>query len=123
VTIPHPEPRPTGPAERHHPRVSAVREGAPDARAEIAGLRIIVVDDEPDARILVKRLLEDCGAVVTATGSADEAVRLVSTGAFDVLVSDIGMPVEDGYSLIHRARREAVDLTAPPGAPASPRTG
>ncbi len=64
----------------------------------------MVIDDEPDARALVKRLLEDCNATVKATGSCDEAIQLVETGEFDVLVSDIGMPGEDGYSLIRRVR-------------------
>ena len=63
-----------------------------------------MVDDEKDARELLKRLLEDCDAIVTTAESADEAVKLLQSGKFDVLVSDIGMPGEDGYSLIKRVR-------------------
>jgi CheY-like chemotaxis protein len=71
---------------------------------EIRGLRVLVVDDEPDARGLVKRLLEDCGATVRTAASAGEALTLVSEELPDVLISDIGMPDEDGYRLIRRLR-------------------
>jgi CheY-like chemotaxis protein len=53
---------------------------------------------------VVKRFLEDCQALVMTAGSAEEALRLVESQRPDVLVSDIGMPVEDGYSLIRRVR-------------------
>ncbi len=91
-------------AERRHPRATPTLAGLKESCAEIVGVRVLVIDDEPDARALVKRLLEDCHAVVATTGSVDEVVRLVATGDFDVLVSDIGMPAEDGYSLIRRVR-------------------
>jgi CheY-like chemotaxis protein len=71
---------------------------------EIKGVRVLVVDDERDARALLKRMLEDSQAVVTVAQSADEAIELLRGGKFDVLVSDIGMPGEDGYSLIKRVR-------------------
>ena len=75
----------------------------------IAGIRILVVDDEPDARALVKRLLEDRGALVTTAASAAEALALIMAQAPDVLVSDIGMPGEDGHSLILRVRSLRAD--------------
>jgi signal transduction histidine kinase/ActR/RegA family two-component response regulator/PAS domain-containing protein len=90
--------------DRRHPRVAQQHVGIADSCLEVDGLRVLVVDDEPDARNLVKRVLEDCHAVVTATGSVDEAVRLVESERFDVLVSDIGMPGQDGYALIRRVR-------------------
>jgi CheY-like chemotaxis protein len=65
---------------------------------------VLVVDDEPDARALLKRLLEDCDAIVTVAASADEAVERVQIDRPDVIASDIGMPTEDGYSLIRRVR-------------------
>jgi PAS domain S-box-containing protein len=71
---------------------------------EIAGLQILVVDDELDARNLVKRILEDCNASVTTAASAAEATELVRRSRFDVLVSDIGMPGEDGHSLLRKLR-------------------
>ena len=82
----------------------------PDMRVDLSGARILVVDDEPDARRLVSRLLTDCGAVTTLAGSVTEAMALIAgdgngTGTpFDVVVSDIGMPGQDGYDLIHQLR-------------------
>lgn len=67
-------------------------------------MRVLVVDDEPDARALIKRLLEDCGASVTTAAESSEATQLIQSGNFDVLISDIGMPREDGYALIRRIR-------------------
>ena len=55
-------------------------------------------------RALLKRILEDSRAIVTVAESAEEAIELLQAGKFDVLVSDIGMPGEDGYSLIKRVR-------------------
>jgi CheY-like chemotaxis protein len=74
------------------------------ANVELNGLRVLVVDDEPDARNLVQRFLEDSGAVVAAAGSAKEALTLLSGSTFDVMVSDVGMPGGDGYDLIRRVR-------------------
>ncbi len=70
----------------------------------LEGVTVVVVDDEPDARMLVKRLLEDSRATVFTAGSAQEALALVQEKLPRVLVSDIGMPNEDGYSLIHKIR-------------------
>jgi PAS domain S-box-containing protein len=95
---------PAGEPERRHPTAKTLSGRIADNCDDIAGLRVLVIDDEPDARALVKRLLEDCHAIVTATGSVHEAVEEIRTGNFDVLVSDIGMPGEDGYSLIRRVR-------------------
>jgi PAS domain S-box-containing protein len=89
-------------AERRHPRTASA--DVKSVAAEIKGVRVLVVDDERDARALLKRILEDRQAVVTAAQSADEAIELLRGGKFDVLVSDIGMPGEDGYSLIRRVR-------------------
>ena len=102
LTVVHPESDPK--PERRHPTAVPNLKGMRDSCAEVSGVRVLVVDDEPDARALVKRLLEDCRAVVTTTDSTDEVVRLVATKQFDVLVSDIGMPIEDGYALIKRVR-------------------
>lgn len=105
LIVAHPELK--ADVERRHPRIAPGTNASPSACDDIRGVRVLVVDDEADARALVKRLLEDCHAVVTAAGSAGEAVELIKTGRFDVLVSDIGMPNEDGYSLIRRVRRLA----------------
>ena len=71
---------------------------------ELAGLTVLVVDDQPDARELILRVLEDCSARVITAGSADEALPLVESSRPDVLITDIGMPGADGYELLRRVR-------------------
>jgi PAS domain S-box-containing protein len=100
LTVIHPEPDTD--VERHHPRAATA--GPRDTCVQIAGVKVLVVDDEADARALVKRLLEDCGAEVVTAGSAAEALELVGAEKPDVLLTDIGMPDADGYSLIRRVR-------------------
>lgn len=68
------------------------------------GLRVLVVDDEPDARTLLKAVLEAHGARVEVAASVQEALVQIESSCPDVLVSDIGMPGEDGYSLIRKVR-------------------
>ena len=103
LTVIHADPEPDPTPARRHPLAGPVP--FPDrACADIAGVRVLVVDDEPDARSLVRRLLGDCGAVVTTAASAREALALIRAERPDVLVSDIGMPNEDGYALIRRVR-------------------
>jgi PAS domain S-box-containing protein len=87
---------------RRHPRQPFL--GKTNVNVEIEGVRVLLVDDELDARALLKRILEDFQAIVTVAESADEAIEFLQAGKFDVLVSDIGMPGEDGYSLIRRIR-------------------
>jgi signal transduction histidine kinase/CheY-like chemotaxis protein len=72
--------------------------------SEIVGLRLLVVDDEEDTRELLRAILERCGATVETASNADEGVALFQRMRPDVVVSDIGMPGEDGYSLIRRLR-------------------
>ena len=73
-------------------------------RRYIRGARVLVVDDEADSRDLMQRLLEECGAIVTAAISAEDALRQLAASRPDVLISDIGMPGEDGYTLVGRIR-------------------
>jgi CheY-like chemotaxis protein len=73
-------------------------------RRELAGLRVLVLDDEPDARELLAEMLEACRAKVTCAGTVAEALRLVASERPDVIVSDIGMPGEDGYAFIQKLR-------------------
>jgi signal transduction histidine kinase/CheY-like chemotaxis protein len=75
-------------------------------------LRILVVDDDRDARELLSRLLEEAGATVELAGSAAEAIAKLATSAQDVLISDIGMPEVDGYELIRRVRAHPEEVTA-----------
>jgi PAS domain S-box-containing protein len=72
--------------------------------SSLTGLRVLVVDDEIDARSLLTTMLERCGAQVVAVGSAREGLESVESWKPDVLVADIGMPVEDGYGLIKKVR-------------------
>ena len=71
---------------------------------ELAGLRVLVVDDEADARYLLERMLVDAGAQVQVANGAEAAVQAVVQGRPQVLVSDIGMPDMDGYELLRRVR-------------------
>jgi PAS domain S-box-containing protein len=70
----------------------------------LAGVRVLVVDDEPDARELLRRVLGEYDADVIMAGSAQEALDMLTDARPDVLVSDIGMPDMDGYDLIRRVR-------------------
>jgi CheY-like chemotaxis protein len=65
---------------------------------------VLVVDDDADARDLLTTILEQCRARVTAVSTAPEALAAIEGQPFDLLVSDIGLPGEDGYSLIKRVR-------------------
>ncbi len=69
-----------------------------------AGTRVLVVDDEPDARELVAYVFEEAGMDVRTAGSAAEALAALETFTPHVIVSDVGMPVDDGYSLIRSIR-------------------
>ncbi len=70
----------------------------------LTGIQVLVVDDEADSRELLTFVLEDCGAQVTATQSARQALAALEKATPDVLVSDIGMPGEDGYTLLCQVR-------------------
>jgi CheY-like chemotaxis protein len=87
---------PTRPAVASYAHVEKV----PD----LSGVRVLVVDDEADARDLVLRVLSRCGAEVVTADSAREALAVFERDAPDVLVADVGMPDEDGYMLLRRIR-------------------
>ncbi|MEG4324410.1 response regulator [Microcoleus sp. herbarium5] len=63
----------------------------------LTGLKVLVVDDEPDNRQFLMLALQQCGATATAAASAAEAIDIWQQSPPDILVSDIGMPVEEGY--------------------------
>jgi PAS domain S-box-containing protein len=90
--------------ERVHP---AARDTLPlyDCPDSLEGMIVLAVDDEPDTRELLKVGLGQCGAVVTVVGSAAEALEAIAAHVPDLLISDIGMPGEDGYELIRRVRQ------------------
>jgi CheY-like chemotaxis protein len=66
--------------------------------------QVLAVDDERDALTLIRRVLEGCGARVLVADSARDALRLVTEERPDVILSDIGMPGEDGYDFIRSVR-------------------
>jgi len=68
------------------------------------GLRVLIVDDEEDARELVSVMLTKSGAAMKCASSSSEAMEIIESWRPDVLIADIGMPVEDGYGLIKRVR-------------------
>jgi CheY-like chemotaxis protein len=92
----------TAVVDRAHPTHQGVEEQAP--LPSLAGLTILVVDDEADARDLMQRVLREQGAAVFLAESGEEAVRIAETATPDILVGDIGMPNMDGYQLIRRIR-------------------
>ena len=81
-----------------------VRGGDLRANARLDGLRVLLVDDEQDARELFAATLEEHVAAVTAVGSAGEALSTLPVVRPHVLVSDIAMPGEDGHSLMRKVR-------------------
>jgi PAS domain S-box-containing protein len=101
LLIVHPELEPV--PSRRHPTAATVPVPM-ESWVSIAGVRVLVVDDEPDARALLRRLLEECDAVVATAASAAEALAALQSERPDVLVSDIGMPDVDGFTLIRRVR-------------------
>jgi len=92
--------------------VLAVRgrgEGAGDGRlpaTRLEGCRVLIVDDQPDARELLAVVVGQSGADVKVAGSAREGLEILADGDIDMLVSDIAMPEMDGFTFIETARRQ-----------------
>ena len=109
TAVPHaPDPGPSRDLDETEPSVF-----------ELRGCRVLLVDDEPDARDMAQAALNSLGAEVRVAGSGAEVLRLLATETCDVLVSDIGMPEMDGLTLIRTIRHRwsaeslpAVALTA-----------
>jgi CheY-like chemotaxis protein len=101
---------PSGEREPEHGTATAAR--VPTARLD--GLRVLVVDDEADARRVLVMVLEQVGAIVTAAGSVSEAIKALAEARLDVLVSDLGMPDQDGFDLIRQVRDHGLDARALP---------
>lgn len=93
-------------AQRASPSLPA----APVAALTLSGLNVLLVEDEDDTREFLIAALEQYGAIVQAAPSASEALRCLETCQPDVLISDIGMPLEDGYSLIRKVRSLTPEL-------------
>jgi CheY-like chemotaxis protein len=80
------------------------QEHVDEQKPSLAGLKILVIDDELDARELIRRILTQCDASVIAAASANEGLELVSVEKPDVIISDISMPEKNGYQLIAEVR-------------------
>ncbi|MEH1815495.1 MAG: response regulator [Nostoc sp.] len=74
------------------------------ASTPLAGLKVLVVDDEADTRNFLSFMFEEYGAFATAVASVDEALAVLEQAKPDILISDIGMSGQDGYTLIRKLR-------------------
>ncbi len=96
--------------------VEKVREVKETSRAELrsrlAGTRVLIVDDDPDAREVVAAILRHYGASVIVATSVSTALVALRREQVDVMVADLGMPVEDGYDLIRHVRSSEIDKIA-----------
>jgi len=77
--------------------------------AHLSRIRVLVVDDDPDSREVVREVLEQAGATVAVAASTREALASIAEEPPDVLLSDLGMPEEDGYQLLRSVRALAKD--------------
>ncbi|HYV50439.1 MAG TPA: ATP-binding protein [Dongiaceae bacterium] len=80
--------------------------------SSLQGARVLLVDDEADALIMMRRILEDQGARVETALSVDTALDLLGSGTFDLLISDISMPERNGYDFIQAVRARNIDTPA-----------
>ncbi|HSJ97436.1 MAG TPA: ATP-binding protein [Myxococcota bacterium] len=105
--------RRAGEAVRRHPMLAAAEEAGPQA-PELDSVRILLVDDDPDTNEAMRVLLGRCGAEVRVAASAAHALEILGRWTPDVLVSDVGMPDEDGYTLLARVRQSDSPLARIP---------
>jgi CheY-like chemotaxis protein len=91
------------------PRAGGRDGGAASGRPELGGLKVLVVDDEPDTRQVISAVISKSGAEVKTCASALEALETLKRWKPDILMSDIGMPGEDGYSLIRKVRALSIE--------------
>jgi PAS domain S-box-containing protein len=80
-------------------------DGADGDTTATSSLHLLLVDDHADTRLVLSRLLTKCGHEVTTTDSEQGALKLLESGRFDALISDIGLPDGDGYDLVREAKR------------------
>jgi len=85
-------------------RVRSTEAVRSDRLPDLKGVRMLAVDDDPDAREIIQRTFESCDATVVTAASAPEAIEILMRHDVDVLLVDIAMPGEDGYSLIRKVR-------------------
>ncbi len=90
-------------------RAELYEDQPPEQMPYLGGVRVLIVDDDGDSRMFLSTLLQTQGALVTSAGSMAEALELFQQDRPDVLVSDIGMPGQDGYDLIRHIRELAAN--------------
>jgi PAS domain S-box-containing protein len=100
LTVFHPPP---DQGEREHPKSKALELPVPST-ISLEGIRVLAVDDDPDARNLLKVLLESAGATAYLASSAKKGLEQLLSQPVDVLICDVGMPETDGYSLMRQIR-------------------
>jgi signal transduction histidine kinase/ActR/RegA family two-component response regulator len=93
-----------GPERGERLPLKAVSHAEINCPASLQGLRVLAVDDEADTREMIRAVLEHCKMEVITAGSSSEALEAIAQSRPDVLISDLGMPGEDGYSLIAKVR-------------------
>jgi hypothetical protein len=108
---------PSSPSSAHSSAHSSGETAEQSAPSRLDGLKVLVVDDEPDARQFLTFLLREAGASVTTADSVETALTALNAAELDLLISDIGMPEQDGYTLIQTVRTRgsaipAIALTA-----------
>jgi signal transduction histidine kinase len=82
---------------------------APNAQpSDLAGVRVLIVEDQPDALLIVKRIVESAGVIATEASSGEEALVILESESFDVIVSDISMPGMDGYALLAQLTKRGI---------------
>ncbi|EJM98633.1 response regulator [Herbaspirillum sp. YR522] len=109
---------PLAAVQRQPPNVTALHDDAGAAQPQLTGLRVLLVEDEVDARELVQHILEEHGATVDAVGSANAALEAFRRVRPHVIVSDIGLPGQDGYELMRNLRE--LEATQADDAPLTP---
>lgn len=100
--------RTAGEAERRHPTLGELPE--PSAFRSLQDVRVLVVDDEPDSNEVVSTILASAGAEVRVAASAADGLRELQHWRPHVIVSDIGMPGEDGYAFIAKVRAQSTEI-------------
>jgi CheY-like chemotaxis protein len=96
------------PADGETPRTTSRNAVISTGESPFSGLRVLLVEDDADLRELLSLVLSDEGSKVTAVGSAREGLEAFGSSKFDLLISDIGLPGEDGLSFMRRVRTFSV---------------
>jgi CheY-like chemotaxis protein len=103
-----------GETVRRHPVDRTPEPVAPPTSTRLDGIRVLVVDDEPDSNEVVRVVLDQCGAEVRTAGSTAHALGKLNHWTPDVIVTDIGMPGDDGYGLLSAIRAKSDPVSRVP---------